>query len=143
MPVRLGLLRRTFRGPHRWRLIDICGLRFRLRFPGIAVLVEINDRDIRPFLGEKDRNGTANFTITPVISATLPVVSRSPCNPRRRCAVAAAFYTGDQAVLVGAGVGEFSFPLAFQKRFSLLVSPSAVPICGRGRQRRKSRENPC
>jgi hypothetical protein len=39
--------------------------------PGIAVLVEINDRDIRTLLGEKDRNGTANSTITPVINATL------------------------------------------------------------------------
>ena len=32
---------------------------------------------------------------------------------------------------------EFPFSFDIQKRFSLLVSASAVPICGRGRQRRK------
>ena len=66
-----------------------------------------------------------------------PVVSRSPCNPRRRCAVAAAFCPGDQAVSLVQGRPNFLF-----RRFSLLVGASAVPICERGRQRRKSRENP-
>jgi hypothetical protein len=35
-----------------------------LRFPGIAVLVEINHRDIRTFLGKKNGDGTANSTIS-------------------------------------------------------------------------------
>jgi hypothetical protein len=34
------------------------------RFPSIAVLGQINNRNIRTLLGEKDRNGTANSTIT-------------------------------------------------------------------------------
>jgi hypothetical protein len=35
-----------------------------LRFPGIAMLGQINQRNIRALLGEKDRNGPANSTIT-------------------------------------------------------------------------------
>jgi hypothetical protein len=35
-----------------------------LRFPGIPVLVEINDGDVRTFLRQKNCNGTANSAVT-------------------------------------------------------------------------------
>ena len=41
-----------------------------------------------------------------------------------------------------AGAGAVEFPFPIQKRFSLLVSASAVATCERGRQQRKGRENP-